>query len=163
MAKGHDAVAKRLAEVSAEFEESLEGEDMTSARRAKLRRAAELTVLAEVTRSNALLGSATVASVVSIEEIAQEARGALGVVEIATRDDLEAIIAKDGPTIIRALVGLAKGGDTAALRMVADRLLPVRERVLELSDFPEIREVKDLPIAAAYITRCVAQGRVYAI
>jgi hypothetical protein len=79
---------------------------------------------------------------------------------MATRDDLEAIIAKDGPTIIKALVGLAKGGDTAALRMVADRLLPVRERVLELSDFPEIREVKDLPIAAAYITRCVAQGRV---
>jgi hypothetical protein len=79
---------------------------------------------------------------------------------MATRDDLEAIIAKDGPAIIKALVGLAKGGDTAALRMVADRLLPVRERVLELSDFPEIREVKDLPIAAAYITRCVAQGRV---
>jgi hypothetical protein len=79
MAKGHDAVAKRLAEVSAEFEESLEGEDMTPARRAKLRRAAELTVLAEVTRSNALLGSATVASVVSIEEVAKEARRDLGV------------------------------------------------------------------------------------
>jgi len=79
MAKTNEAaVAKRLAELLAEFETSLEGEEMTPMRRSKIRRSAELTLLAEIVRADALMGATTIANVVDIEATAEKARREAG-------------------------------------------------------------------------------------
>jgi len=72
------AVAKRLSEIISEFEAPLEGEEMTPMRQSKIKRAAELTLLAEITRASAIAGVALVSAVVSIEETAEKARREAG-------------------------------------------------------------------------------------
>ncbi len=81
VAKKHDAAAKRLAEIVAEFEQLLEDEDMTPSRRARVRRAAELALLAEITRANAITGQATISSVTEIEALAERAKKQAGIYE----------------------------------------------------------------------------------
>jgi len=51
---------------------------MTPMRRSKIRRSAELTLLAEIVRADALMGATTIANVVDIEATAEKARREAG-------------------------------------------------------------------------------------
>jgi hypothetical protein len=79
MAKKHDAAAERLTAILDEFSAALDGEEITAMRRSKIRRAAELTLLAEITRASAIAGEALISSVVDIEATAERAKREAGI------------------------------------------------------------------------------------
>jgi hypothetical protein len=74
-----DAVRARAAEMVAMFEAALDGELVSPIRRLKLQRAADLSALAEATRSACMAGAATLATLIAIEETADKARRDAGV------------------------------------------------------------------------------------
>ncbi|HEU0139866.1 MAG TPA: DUF5681 domain-containing protein [Bryobacteraceae bacterium] len=62
--------------------------------------------------------------------------------------------------ITARLVGLAKRGDRAALRLVIERVLPVRrDRVVEALELPKIRKAEDLVQAASVVVAAAAAGQ----
>jgi hypothetical protein len=76
------------------------------------------------------------------------------------KPELEAIIEKDGAALIKQLVSRAKSGDSAALRMCIDRLLPLQERAINLVGLPRVASMADLPKAVGFIVEAMASGGV---
>lgn len=73
---------------------------------------------------------------------------------------MEALLEGEADTITRKAIELAKGGDLIAIRIVMDRLLPVRrERSVSL-DMPKINAASDLIAAASALTAAVADGQI---
>ena len=71
---------------------------------------------------------------------------------------MEALLEGEADTITRKAIELAKAGDLIAIRIVMDRLLPVRrERSVSL-DLPKINVASDLIAAAAALTDATAAG-----
>lgn len=77
-----------------------------------------------------------------------------------SKEKLEQLLAAEGESLLLVAIARGRAGDAAALRLALERLWPVRERSLQLDDFPEIQAISDLPKAAAFIARAVATGRI---
>lgn len=76
----------------------------------------------------------------------------------ATTRALEALLDGEGEILTRKLIELAQDGDTVALRMCLDRLIPPRkDRPISL-DLPPIETTDDLPKATGAIVAAVAAG-----
>lgn len=63
-----------------------------------------------------------------------------------------------GGAVIDKLLELAKAGDVAAIRLVADRILPARRDRPVTFSLPPIAGPQDLPAALAAIAAAVAAG-----
>jgi hypothetical protein len=73
---------------------------------------------------------------------------------------MEALLEGEADTITRKAIELAKAGDLIAIRIVMDRLLPVRrERSVSL-DMPKINAASDLIAATSALTAAVADGQI---
>lgn len=70
---------------------------------------------------------------------------------------LDALLQKDGEALMKAAIKKGKEGDPAALRLVLDRLVPTRERVVKIA-LPEINDIKDVSAAVNVVLRAVAAG-----
>jgi hypothetical protein len=71
---------------------------------------------------------------------------------------LEDLLDGEAKTITEKAIELAKGGDTVALRMCMDRLLPVRkDRPIRFA-LPSIERVEDLTKATGALLSAVAAG-----
>ena len=57
---------------------------------------------------------------------------------------LENLLAEDGEAIARKAIELAKAGETAALRMCLDRLVPVRKDEPVVFDLPPLDTAADV-------------------
>ena len=70
----------------------------------------------------------------------------------------QSLIDDEAETIIRKLINLAKKGDRLALRLVIERLVPVRrERVLSL-ELPKVESAENLPKLTASLLESVGNG-----
>jgi hypothetical protein len=69
----------------------------------------------------------------------------------------ETLLAGEAQALTRKAIELAKAGDTVALRLCLDRIMPVRKSRVRF-DLPELRGVGDLPQAIAAIVQQVADG-----
>ena len=69
----------------------------------------------------------------------------------------ETLLAGEAEALTRKAVELAKAGDTVALRLCLDRIMPVRKARVRF-DLPELRNVGDLPQSFAAIVQLVANG-----
>ena len=73
---------------------------------------------------------------------------------------VQSALEREAEALGRKAVDLALGGDTAALRLCLDRLLPSRpDRVVPLA-LPPVRGVGDLTAAMAAIIAAAARGRI---
>jgi hypothetical protein len=73
---------------------------------------------------------------------------------------VQALLEGEAEEITRKAIELAKGGDTTALRLVLERLVPpVRERHLNLA-LPAVGEAKDVIEAIAAVLKSVAAGEI---
>jgi hypothetical protein len=79
---------------------------------------------------------------------------------MTTKSKLEKILEDESEKLLLTAITKARAGDVPALKMALDRLMPVRERMLTLTDFPEVGAIADLPKAAAFVVKAVAEGRV---
>ncbi len=72
--------------------------------------------------------------------------------------DLAALIEKEGPAIVKAMIASAKGGDVSAARMIVDRLMPAqKERCIKL-EIPPLESAADVPRAIGAVVARVAAG-----
>jgi len=71
---------------------------------------------------------------------------------------MEALLAGEAEGLTRKAVELAKEGDTVALRLCLDRLMPVRKDRPVLFALPEIKTAADLPRATSALLAAVAAG-----
>ena len=71
---------------------------------------------------------------------------------------LENLLAEDAEAIARKAIELAKAGETAALRMCLDRLVPVRKDEPVVFDLPPLETAADSVAAATRIVAAVAAG-----
>ncbi|MCC0808860.1 hypothetical protein FPV16_22095 [Methylobacterium sp. W2] len=71
---------------------------------------------------------------------------------------LEAILEGDAESIVRKAIELATNGDTQALRMCLDRLMPARKDRPVQFDLPVIETTADLPRATHALLQAVAAG-----
>ena len=71
---------------------------------------------------------------------------------------LEAILEGDAESIVRKAIALATDGDTQALRMCLDRLMPARKDRPVQFDLPVIETTADLPRATHALLQAVAAG-----
>lgn len=70
------------------------------------------------------------------------------------------LLAGEAEGLARKAVELALAGDSAALRICIERLIPVaRERSVEL-ELPALKSATDLPAAVSRILGAVAQGEI---
>ena len=70
----------------------------------------------------------------------------------------EALLDGEAETLTRKAIELAKGGDTTALRLCIERILPTRKHRPVSFDMPRIGTVADSVKAAAAIATAVADG-----
>jgi hypothetical protein len=71
---------------------------------------------------------------------------------------MEALLDDEAETILRTVIGKAKEGDTTALRLCLERVVPVRrERCIQFA-FPPIETAADAAKAAAALVTGVANG-----
>lgn len=76
---------------------------------------------------------------------------------------LEKLLDKDGKDIVKKAIALAKDGDSTALRLVIERIIPARRgRPVSLPDMPKITSVSDVPAVVAHIMEAVAEGELTA-
>ncbi len=72
---------------------------------------------------------------------------------------LEALLDKGAKAITRKAIAMAKDGDSTALRLVIERIIPARRgRPVSLPDMPKIASVADVPAVVASIMESVAAG-----
>ena len=71
---------------------------------------------------------------------------------------LEALLEGEAEAITRKAIELAQDGDTVALRLCMDRLLPVRKDRPVRFELPAIETVEDLPKATHALLQAVAAG-----
>lgn len=70
-----------------------------------------------------------------------------------------ALLESGAEEITRAIIAAARGGDMTAARMVLDRLAPpARERMVELPELPDTKDVQGVADAQAAILHAVAAG-----
>jgi hypothetical protein len=73
---------------------------------------------------------------------------------------MEALLAGEGEVLTRKAVDMALDGDTVALRLCLDRLIPaLRERPVAI-DLPALGSPKDAVIASAALLQAVASGEI---
>lgn len=73
---------------------------------------------------------------------------------------VQALIDGEGEKLARKAVKMALQGDTTAMRVVFERLLPpVKQRSVRFA-LPEIESVEDVPAATAAIIAAVADGEI---
>jgi hypothetical protein len=73
---------------------------------------------------------------------------------------LQQMVDDDGPAVIRKAISMAKEGDTIALKLVLERLLPpVKARTVEL-ELPPIEGAVDVHAALQSVTKAVASGAI---
>lgn len=71
---------------------------------------------------------------------------------------LEAILEGEAEAITRKAIELARDGDTVAMRLCMDRLLPVRKDRPVRFELPKIENASDLPKATGALLEAVAAG-----
>src|SRR5512144_1579141 len=72
----------------------------------------------------------------------------------------QALLDGEAQGLTRKAIELALGGDTVALRLCLERLIPAcKERPLSFA-FPEIKGAADLPAALARVLEAVAGGEI---
>jgi hypothetical protein len=71
---------------------------------------------------------------------------------------LEAILEGEAEAITRKAIELAQEGDTVALRLCMDRLIPVRKDRPVRFELPKIENASDLPKATGALLEAVAAG-----
>lgn len=71
---------------------------------------------------------------------------------------IEALLDGEAETLTRKAIELAQGGDTVALRMCLDRLIPPRKDRPISFDLPPIETTDDLPKATGALVAAVAAG-----
>ena len=76
----------------------------------------------------------------------------------ATTLALEALLNGEAETLTRKAIELAQDGDTVALRLCLDRLLPARKDRPITFALPPITTTNDLPLATGAIVAAVAAG-----
>jgi hypothetical protein len=74
---------------------------------------------------------------------------------------VEALLDGEAEEITRAAIKLAKEGDPTALRLVIERLAPIRRgRAVEIAGFPKVEGIEDVPAAHSALISAVAAGEV---
>jgi hypothetical protein len=73
------AIRRRAEAIEAEFIQALDGEELTPLRRGKLRRAAELSAIAEACRAAAMEGGASIGELDTIEARAEKSQKEAGI------------------------------------------------------------------------------------
>ena len=76
----------------------------------------------------------------------------------ATTRAVEALLDGEAEALTRRVIELAQDGDTVALRMCLDRLVPPRKDRPITFDLPPIETTDDLPKATGAIVAAVAAG-----
>lgn len=71
---------------------------------------------------------------------------------------LEALLEGEAEAITRKAIELAQNGDTVALRLCMDRLIPVRKDRPVRFELPAIESTSDLPKATGALLQAVAAG-----
>ena len=71
---------------------------------------------------------------------------------------MEALLEGEAESLTRTAIELAQGGDTVALRLCLDRLIPVRKDRPVRFALPEIEATTDLPRATNALLQAVAAG-----
>jgi hypothetical protein len=76
----------------------------------------------------------------------------------ALRDKLSELLEAEGENLVRACIERGRAGDSAALRMALDRLIPTaRENCIKV-ELPPVESVGDVPRAIARVVSSVAGG-----
>jgi hypothetical protein len=73
---------------------------------------------------------------------------------------MEALLDGEGEKITRKAVELAKAGDSAALRLCLDRLLPVRKDRPVVFDLPKLETANDVVKASSALVSAAAAGQI---
>ena len=74
----------------------------------------------------------------------------------------EAILQRDADAILEAVVAAAKGGDSTAMRLCVERLIPVRKgRPIGLS-LPPVKTIADIDAALSVIIAAMAKAELSA-
>lgn len=72
----------------------------------------------------------------------------------------EKLLQGEAEDLTRAAIELAKAGDSTALRLCLERIVPpIKEASIQLDDLPSIDSASDLPKAVAALLSAVAGGR----
>lgn len=72
---------------------------------------------------------------------------------------VEALLDGDAESITKKAITLAKKGDSTALRLCIERIIPARRgRPVSLPGMPKITGVGDVPAVVAFIMEAVAEG-----
>ncbi|WEJ31994.1 DUF5681 domain-containing protein [Devosia sp. SD17-2] len=76
---------------------------------------------------------------------------------------IEALLDGDAEAITKKAIALAKKGDSTALRLCIERIIPARRgRPMSLPDMPKLTSVGDVPGVVAFIMQSVAEGDITA-
>ena len=73
---------------------------------------------------------------------------------------MEAMLEGEAPELTRKAIDLAKEGDTQALRLCLDRLMPAGKDRLVHFDLPPIHSLDDVPAGMASIITAISEGRI---
>ena len=73
---------------------------------------------------------------------------------------LEKIMADDGKEVVKAVLEAAKNGDTAAARLILDRICPLPKGRLVWLHLPKIVTAEDVLVAHSAITDAMAKGTI---
>jgi len=71
---------------------------------------------------------------------------------------LDTLAAQDTEDVLKTVLGLAKGGDLQAARLVLDRTWPVAKGRYVDADLKTLSNANDLPVALAQIIQSVSDG-----
>jgi hypothetical protein len=72
---------------------------------------------------------------------------------------MEGLLDGEAEQLTRKAIDLAKAGDTRALGLCLNRLMPTRKDPLVLFDFPPIRSLDDVPLGMMSIITAISEGR----
>lgn len=72
----------------------------------------------------------------------------------------EKLLDEDGEDVVKKCIELAKGGDSAAIKLIMDRLIPPRKDRPVMIDLPLIENISDASRAMAMVSTAVAEGTV---
>jgi hypothetical protein len=70
----------------------------------------------------------------------------------------EKLLEDDRDDIVRAVIAAAKGGDSTAMRLCIERLIPVRKGRPVMFDLPPVKTAADVAEAVGELSRAMAAG-----
>ena len=70
----------------------------------------------------------------------------------------EKLLEDDRDDIVRAVIAAAKGGDSTAMRLCIERLIPVRKGRPVMFDLPPVKTAADIAGAVGELARAMAAG-----